>query len=636
MDLLPNLPQLEGQDKVKAINIALTELTNWKASQTTETPLSYEYGLQAVLKLYSYAGISSLAPLLGHLLSLKGTPMTLERHFVHEPLFERFNVPQKFLMKCGRQIGKSQSLSAQGIIQSTLMRNFNTIFICPLYEQIRRFSSNYVRPLITDSPIKSLIIADTLQAQNVLQRTLANGSIMFFTFCFLDVERVRGIAADKLVIDEVQDIDWDFLPVIEHCLSASTWEIKQFSGTPKTFDNTIQQLWEDSSQAEWVIPCDCGYWNTCTITLDLDLMIQRQGLSCRKCGRLVDSRRGHYEHMYPERRGRFVGYHIPQPILPIHYANENKWYKLFMQREKSKVAYYNECLGESCDAGTKLITLTDLQKACALPWKNSVKEALEQLQNYEYITMGVDWGGGAGGTIKRIKGTIKVEGGSPSFTVLSIVGFKPNSIIPELIYTERLNASFTPQQETQIILDYFRKFRCYRLAHDFGGSGSIREAMLFQAGLPDSVIFPCQYVRASSKNICVYQPPVNGGSRFYYSLDKARSLALLCQIIKADGGIRFPKCDWGGNDERYELVLRDFLSLIEDKHESVAGADVYLITRNPKQPDDFCHALNYACVAHWHGIKEYPNLAEQHGITLTDTQKMALDPNPSLEDWSSM
>jgi hypothetical protein len=205
-----------------------------------------------------------------------------------------------------------------------------------------------------------------------------------------------------------------------------------------------------------------------------------------------------------------------------------------------------------------------------------------------------------------------------------------------LIYAERLNSSFTPQQEIQVIMDYYKRFRCYRFAHDFGGSGNIREAMLIQAGFQEGVIMPVQYVRASNKNICVYQPPINGGSRFYYSLDKARSLALLCQIIKAENGLKFPKCDWGRDrDERYELVLRDFLSLIEDKHEAVAGSDVYLITRNPKQPDDFCHSLNYACVAHWHYLKEYPNLAEQYGISLTDSQSLALDPNPSLEDWSA-
>jgi hypothetical protein len=84
-------------------------------------------------------------------------------------------------------------------------------------------------------------------------------------------------------------------------------------------------------------------------------------------------------------------------------------------------------------------------------------------------------------------------------------------------------------------------------------------------------------------------------------------------------------------DGRYELILRDFLSLIEDKHEAVAGSDVYLITRNPKQPDDFCHALNYACVAHWHGMREYPSLAYKHGIT--NVAEDSLNPNPSLEDW---
>jgi hypothetical protein len=76
--------------------------------------------------------------------------MTLDRHFVHEPLFERFDVPQKFLMKCGRQIGKSQSLSAQGIIQSTLMPNFNTIFICPC---MNRFDVFHPTMFAHSSPI---------------------------------------------------------------------------------------------------------------------------------------------------------------------------------------------------------------------------------------------------------------------------------------------------------------------------------------------------------------------------------------------------------------------------------------------------------------------------------------------------
>jgi O-phosphoseryl-tRNA(Cys) synthetase len=41
MDLFPNLPMMEGQDKARVINQALTELNNWKASQGTVMPHSH-------------------------------------------------------------------------------------------------------------------------------------------------------------------------------------------------------------------------------------------------------------------------------------------------------------------------------------------------------------------------------------------------------------------------------------------------------------------------------------------------------------------------------------------------------------------------------------------------------------------
>jgi hypothetical protein len=156
--------------------------------------------------------------------------------------------------------------------------------------------------------------------------------------------------------------------------------------------------------------------------------------------------------------------------------------------------------------------------------------------------MGVDWGGGAGGIIKRVKGSIRVEGGSPSFTVVTIVGFKRWSLSclslsilnvsmlhilhskkPRSFSTTSVNSDATVLLTTSVVQVLSVK-PCYS-----------------KQVLPDSVIFPCQYVRASSKNICVYQPPMNGGSRFFYSLDKARSLALLCQIIKAEKGIKIPR-----------------------------------------------------------------------------------------------
>jgi hypothetical protein len=207
--------------------------------------------MHALARVYRYGKIPSLVPLLPQLLNLDGKPFSLKDHFPFEPIYKRFGIPRFMIMKCGRQVSKSTSLATEGILQSAVNSHFKTLYVTPLYEQIRRFSSNYVRKFINDSPVRQALIGEAAAAgaQNVLQRTFSNGSIMFFTFCFLDADRVRGIPADKLAIDEVQDINWDFLEILKHCLSASEYGLQQFSGTPKTKDNTIERLWQQSSMA---------------------------------------------------------------------------------------------------------------------------------------------------------------------------------------------------------------------------------------------------------------------------------------------------------------------------------------------------------------------------------------------------
>jgi len=73
---------------------------------------------------------------------------------------------------------------------------------------------------------------------------------MLFSFAFLNPDRVRGVSADRVGIDEIQDLDITFLPIIRECMSASDLAIRQFTGTPKTLDNTLESLWQESSQAE--------------------------------------------------------------------------------------------------------------------------------------------------------------------------------------------------------------------------------------------------------------------------------------------------------------------------------------------------------------------------------------------------
>jgi len=315
----------------------------------------------------------TLLPMLG-LLNLNGKPYSLEGHFFMEPVF-KVELPPRFVMKCGRQVTKSTSLAGNGVIRSVCTPYLRTLFVTPRFEQVRRLSNNYVRQFINQSFLthhcRSSIITQSLDTNQdspgqvvsqTLQRSFPNSAAMFFSFAFLDCDRIRGLSADCVNLDEVQDLDYDFIPVIMECMSHSMLRISMYSGTPKTLDNTLEQLWSESSKAEWVIPCSsCGYWSMASIHADLIKMIEVKGLSCPKCKQLINAEAGHWYHTGAKDFPRAHGYHIPQIIVPLHYNHPDRWIDLL---EKSKglhgytqAKFYNEVLGESADIGVKLVTI---------------------------------------------------------------------------------------------------------------------------------------------------------------------------------------------------------------------------------------------------------------------------------------
>jgi len=449
----------------------------------------------------------------------------------------------------------------------------------------------------------------------------------------LETEDNHAYLANGIGGSNCQDVNWDHLPVLEQCISASPFRQMQFSGTPKSKENTIQRLWDNSSQAEWVIRCHtCGYHNTCSVNHDLEKMIEPHGLSCAKCKNLVHSPSGYFKHMNkdPEKRVEFPGYHVPQVILPLHYENVDNWRKILRIRSGYQGAkYYNEVLGESSDTASRLVSLSDLERISILPFANDEDEACryaiegpEALQ-YHRRTMGVDWGGGAGGIVRRVRGVLVVEGGSPSFTVVTILGWKPGNPYPDVLYTERLPTNYGEQAEITRIIQLYRRFRCYRFAHDFGGSGNLRQTMMLQAGFPPDIIFSCLYTGAMHGDIVQYQPPTdNANSRVYWKIDKSRALALMCQLIKVQG-MRMPAF------KSIRDISEDWLSLVEDKRDRPGRNDLFIITRDPAKSDDFCHSLTFACFAHWHSTQMYPDLAQLYSSQLSLAEIAELTPTQS-------
>ncbi len=556
-------------------------------------------------------------PLLPLLLNLKGQPYTIGDHFPFSPIF-RHRRPRKLILKTGRQVSKSTSLAADGVVVSFLHPFFTTLYVTPLFEQIRRFSNNYVRPFIEESPLKHLLLGQNAE-QNVLQRSFSNFSKMQFSYALLDADRIRGITADKVAIDEVQDMDSDHIPIILETMSYSKYEMSQYTGTPKTIDNTIEGLWQQSSQGEWFIPCfSCGHWNIPSMHHDLEKMIggirddisaERPAIVCAKCSKPINPRFGRWVHRYPDRRWDFAGYHVPQVIMPIHYESADKWATLVGKRdgwEAQPHTFYNEVLGESYDVGQKLITLTELQDAAILPWENNPLEpdpaALASVKNYSRRVLSVDWGGGGEAGI--------------SLTTLAVLGYLPNGHI-DCIWAKRLSTPHDHLGEAEECLHWYQKFSCDYLAHDYTGAGILRETFMVQTGLSLSKILPIAYVRAATKAPMYHVPKTVLHPRDHYRVDKTRTLLYTTMFIKMKS-LRFFK--WDRKSAEQPGLISDFLSLVENKVETKQASDIYTIVRAAGLPDDFAQAVNIGCASLWHVTQQWPDFAKIAGMRVTAQQ----------------
>lgn len=561
-----------------------------KAAFGKLAPESFIEQLAEATKIYLGAR-NTIVPLLPLALTLEGKPYTIADYFCMEPVFKAC-VPKRSLWKCGRQVSKSTTLSADAVLRSFLLPHLKTLCVTPRYQQIRLLSNTHIGPFIETSPVRDLMIGPHVE-RAVMERSFINGSMLYFSFAFLSVDRLRGYSVDKIIHDEVQDFDPTFLPVIRECTTASPLAIRQYSGTPKTIDNTIEGLWSESSQAEWTAKCDCGHWNMASAQADLLKMIGRKGVICSRCGQPLNVRVGHWRHTIPERAHRFPGYHIPQIILPLHNENADKWEELLAKKEGAgnynEARFMNEVLGESCDVGIKLVSLTDLKTASTLPWPNDLNEAMKHQREYSIRALGIDWGGGGEELI--------------STTAAAVVGYSPSKKTWDVLYGERIHTSIGMLEEVKILLRLARLFNIRWLAHDYGGAGSVREALMSQAGFDITQIIPFVYT-GSTKNIVTHHPPTEASTRHYYALSKSASLVLTCAAIKQKM-VQFPQY------KSIENLLNDFIALYEDRTESARGADIYLVRRAASQMDDFAHAVNYACCALWHTESNFPNLAKK-------------------------
>lgn len=407
----------------------------------------------------------------------------------------------------------------------------------------------------------------------------------------IEVEGTHNyVLANGILSKNCQDMNWEFIPIIEECMSASiNWGFSIYTGTPKTTDNTLSLLWNRSSQAEWVIKCDaCGFFNIPNPEQHLTNMIGKHGPICAKCGRPLIIEHGGWVHGYPDRSLTFPGYHLAQPCHKLHSINDLKWGRLVHKIETlPTVTLFNEVYGWPYDDATSPLTLSDLINAEFDPidqygTKVTIKTPADVRKvehNYSYISIGCDWGGGSAI--------------SDSFTAFAVVGLRVDNQVMDVLYYERIPKGVSPTDEAKILMSWIAGTKANAFTFDNGGAGFVRTEIMKQEGLSNIdglQIIPQQYGPPRGGDVMRLAKAQRETDMTYYVTDKSRSLAMCVAGIKAKR-IRIPH--FVHDDENDPI--RDLLALIEDPRD-IRGRDVViLIGRKAGRPDDLAHAINFAC-----------------------------------------
>ena len=334
-------------------------------------------------------------------LCLDGKPFSFQDWPMHRTFYDgRY---QRTLFMTSRQVAKSTTLANFAILECALIPFFSILYVSPSKESTTRFSNTRAGKIMRYSPMINDNFLCTELSDRVLHKQFMNGSEMLFSYAEDDPDRLRGPSTDRVLYDEIQDILYDPVVIVgNETLADSDYAFETYAGTPKTMENTIQFLWDLSTQTEWMIKCSaCNKYNY-VIT---EKSVGKEGPICLKCGALLNTRNGQWVDLEPNKT--IKGFHVNQLIMPrnvpiamqgksseeVAFA-KSRWEKILQKYAEYPISRFrNEVLGVSDEIGTRLISEQELKDLCVgRPLKEFPPP--KWLEGFTMITAGVDWSGG--------------------------------------------------------------------------------------------------------------------------------------------------------------------------------------------------------------------------------------------------
>jgi len=545
-----------------------------------ETDLTYDALLRIAENDETLSALSSLedrSALLPALFRVRGVPYSLQDYPQFKVFYSKEYV-NDFIVMSARQCGKSQNLSISESLDAVQIPHFQRLYVAPLSSQTQRYSSQCLHPAINSCEIArylqgvKLDMSDSKVIKAVFHASFANGAGIQLGYAKTSADRLRGITADALDFDEIQDQVIDNIPIIKESLTTSSWKVCRYTGTAKTRDNTIERLFQQSSMSEWGMRCGCGHWNIPDDEEDCRClrMIRADGLHCLKCGSKLNAREGQWVAKNTAMLNKFRGYHISQVILPANLEDPRRWASILDKLSKLDITTVkNEVLGISSSTGVRIITPDDIAKNSVLPSRKDMQTGA-WVKKYAHVFSGVDWGGAE----------------RTSFTVHVVCGITQQGEI-HVLYARRY-AGFDPDSRLRSIAIAHKMYcGCGRdayMAADFGMGFDLNVILQTRYGIP---VVQMQFL-ANQKAMMNWSPRQGYPC---WSVNKLLALQSMFLAIKV-GRFKFPA------EEGFKLYTEDLLSPYEEVVDR-GFTEQRQYTRDPSRPDDFAMALCFLSMMAW-------------------------------------
>ena len=478
-----------------------------------------------------------------------------------------YNVnPKMIVVMTGRQVEKSTTAASKMLLYALKYPYFRQLYAPPQKGHCSDFARDKLSPIILESPLFAKFItsgrdSSGVMANNMYNKYFINRSAIHLRWTWRGALATRGISTDACVFDETQDSVLRDIKVAEQTMSHSEYRYRSYYGTPKTLDNTLSVLWDDSTKGEWEVMCEhCGKVQV----MGLD-NLGKDGPICKYCGKPINPGNGRWAAY--NSNGKYPGFHISQLIAPHKYMDIGAWHDLLDDIERGpEDTVYNEILGYPYSYAAFAFTEKLLRKYAR---GGRMYEAELGKRPYGKYFAGIDWGTGREGKSATV------------ITILKLIRDDPLQV--DVVYYKK----YTGKEWTNIkkqFDDIMRILNIYRpllIGSDWGFGVDKNQALRMKYGSEHVV----EVYEASmlSKKIAYDK------SRDIYTINRTSMITDLVNTIKM-GRYTFP--EWAD----FADLAKDMLAEHIDTR-ILNGRSVLYFDHNPSTPDDGLHSLLFGHTA---------------------------------------